>query len=177
MALPTSNPRHSSLFSTMSTSSGRLKNCSCCGHPLNEHAKPRDSRCKKCNKAFEICQSGYHGDEDGSPLGWRICRVPCGCGERFYPDKAREARALEPHEYVADHPGYRPLEEYADSSSHFVDATDPGTTSAHEPTYVDLLVNGDWLEFYGLDGELISIAQEHWRLTTALYQGAPTPYF
>ncbi|RMJ01511.1 hypothetical protein CDV36_015744 [Fusarium kuroshium] len=161
----------------MSTSSGRSKICSCCGHALNEHAKTTESKCKKCKRGFDICQAGYHGYDRAGPLGWRICKVPCGCGERYYPDKAREARPLQPHEYVTSHPGYRPLEGFADSSSYVADTTDPGTTPAYEPTYVDLSVNGDWLEFNNLNGELISTTREHWQATTILYQGVPTPCF
>jgi hypothetical protein len=69
------------------------------------------------------------------------------------------------------------LEGFADSSSYVADTTDPGTTPAYEPTYVDLSVNGDWLEFNNLNGELISTTREHWQATTILYQGVPTPCF
>lgn len=96
---------------------------------------------------FDICQAGYHSHDGVGPLGWRICKVPCGFGERYYPDKAGEARPLQPHEYVVDHPGYRPLEEYADSSSYIADTTDPDTMNAQEPIYVSLSLNRDWLEF------------------------------
>jgi hypothetical protein len=35
--------------------------------------------------------------------------VPCGCGKKYYPDKAKAAVPLEPHLYIQSHPGYRPL--------------------------------------------------------------------
>lgn len=35
--------------------------------------------------------------------------MPCGCGGKYYPDKAKSAVPLEPHEFVSGHPGYRPL--------------------------------------------------------------------
>lgn len=100
----------------MSTSSGRKNQCSCCGHQLNEHSSTKGSKCKKCKKVFDICQAGYHGQEGFSPLGWRICKVPCSCGERYYPDKAKAAHPLQPHEYDTEHPAYCPLEMYADPS-------------------------------------------------------------
>ena len=86
----------------MSTSSGREGSCARCGHFLDGHAHARDSKCKKCKKLFEICQVATH-------RGWRICFIPCRCGEQYYPDKARAAVPLASHEYQPDHPGYRAL--------------------------------------------------------------------
>ena len=110
----------SDTYIRMSTSSGRKGDCERCGHMLNEHAHERDSKCKKCKKLFEICQAHIHGSEGG----WRLCYVPCSCGKKYYPDKARAAVALAPHEYKADHPGYRPLppdEEYEETTGHTAD--------------------------------------------------------
>lgn len=90
----------------MSTSSG------------NEHAKERDSKCKNCKKGFEICQAGIHGRS----RGWKLCFVPCGCGKKYYPDKAKSAVPLEPHEYVPGHPGYRPLTPDEDEDTTFDDS-------------------------------------------------------
>jgi hypothetical protein len=86
-----------------------------------------DSKCKnsKCKKFFEICQAPIHGS-DGR--GWRLCYIPCSCGEKYYPDKARAAVPLAPHEYQADHPGYRPLppdEEYEDTTEDITDSSSP----------------------------------------------------
>ncbi|CAM6004407.1 unnamed protein product [Sphagnum balticum] len=102
----------------MSTSSGRKGACERCGHMLNEHAHPRDSKCKKCKKVFEICQVSIHGD--GSQRAWRLCFIPCLCGKTHYPDKARAAVPLADHEYKPEHPGYRALdeEEYEEATSY-----------------------------------------------------------
>ena len=91
----------------MSTSSGRKGYCSRCGHANNEHAREKEAKCKKCKKGFEVCQVGVHGDV--SSPGWRICFAPCTCGEKYYPDKAKSAKPLEPHEYVTTHAGYRAM--------------------------------------------------------------------
>jgi hypothetical protein len=118
---------------------------------MDEHAATKDAKCKKCKKIFEICQAGYHGPDDGSPEGWRICYVPCHCGSQHYPDKAKAARPLAPHEYVPEHPGYRPLEPDPSESDDFdntsvypettgiplyssIDSTsiDPDTTDVHD---------------------------------------------
>lgn len=90
----------------MSTSSGREGFCERCGHSKNEHALKADSKCKKCKRNFEICQQTHSGVR-----GRRLCYIPCSCGEKYYPDKAKAAVPLEPHEYLPSHPGYWPLEE------------------------------------------------------------------
>jgi hypothetical protein len=92
----------------MSTSSGREGSCERCGHPLNEHARKSESKCKGCKRHFEICQQIHLG---GS--GYRLCYIPCTCGKENYPDKAKVATPLEPYEYLLNHPGYRPRE-YSD---------------------------------------------------------------
>jgi hypothetical protein len=47
----------------------------------------------------------------------------------YYPDKARSARPLEPHEYKPDHPGFRPLETgEVDSTLDYTMTTDYTTT-------------------------------------------------
>jgi hypothetical protein len=89
----------------MTTSSGRKGFCERCGHALNEHAKKSDSKRKKCKKYFEICQ------QDHLESGYRLCYIPCSCGEIYYPDKAMSAKPLKPHEYLEGHPGYRPPED------------------------------------------------------------------
>lgn len=54
----------------------------------------------------------YHGQEgETNPRGWRISYIPCGRRPQHYPNNARAARPLEPHEYVPSHPRYRPLVE------------------------------------------------------------------
>ncbi|KAM0362987.1 hypothetical protein ACHAPK_011299 [Fusarium culmorum] len=94
----------------MSTSSGREKTCSSCGHQLSVHAKKSEARYKKCKKSFEICQALYHGEGAEDSSGWRICLIPCDCGKTYYPDKAKAARPLERHEYISSHPAYKALE-------------------------------------------------------------------
>ncbi|KAF4636226.1 hypothetical protein G7Y89_g1864 [Cudoniella acicularis] len=93
---------------TMSTSSGRAKegNCSRCGHSMEQHQKLQFTKCKKCRRSFEVCQAGIHGN-DG--VGWRICYVPCSCGEKYYPLGLSRAHELAPHEYQTKHVAYRPL--------------------------------------------------------------------
>lgn len=92
----------------MSTSSGRGVEGDCvrCGHSMEGHAKLRDTKCKKCKKSFEVCQAGIHGN-DGA--GWRICFVPCSCGEKYFPLSLTKKHELAGHEYQENHPGYRPL--------------------------------------------------------------------
>jgi hypothetical protein len=102
----------------MSTSSGRDKRYGPCGHFLDGHAYTRDSKCKKCKKIFDICQVATH-------RGWRICFIPCSCGEAYYPDKARAAVPLASHEYHPDHPGYRALTPVEDD----YDTTDQASPS------------------------------------------------
>ncbi|KAI1294373.1 hypothetical protein F5Y03DRAFT_316394 [Xylaria venustula] len=92
----------------MSTSSGRKSICSRCGHANNEHARASESKCGKCKKKFEICQAQVHGGVVG---GWKICFQPCACGKKYFPDKAKAAQLLLPHEYLSDHPAYRPEED------------------------------------------------------------------
>ena len=92
----------------MSTSSGRAKegNCTRCGHSMEQHQKLQFTKCQKCRKSFEVCQAGIHGD-DG--VGWRICYVPCSCGEKYYPLGLSRAHELARHEYQTKHAAYRPL--------------------------------------------------------------------
>jgi len=92
----------------MPTSSGRKGSCKRCGHPLNEHARKSESKCKECKSHFEICQQTYLGIS-----GYRLCYVPCTCGKINYPTRRRVVTPLEPYEYLPDHPGYRPRE-YSD---------------------------------------------------------------
>ncbi|TAQ86820.1 hypothetical protein B7494_g4841 [Chlorociboria aeruginascens] len=54
-----------------------------------------------------ICQVATHGD--GYITGWRICFVPCSCGKKYYPEKAKPAVPLAPSENKESHPVYRPL--------------------------------------------------------------------
>lgn len=115
---------HLSIVITMSTSSGRKGWCTRCGHGMNEHARSAESKCRMCKKAFEICQTSYHGQEGYSPEGWRICYIPCNCGELYYPEKAKAARPLQPHEYIPGHPAYRALEEESFRTADVTGATD-----------------------------------------------------
>jgi hypothetical protein len=112
----------------MSTSSGREGFCTRCGHANNEHARQRESKCKKCKKGFEICQAGVHFRS----LGWKLCFIPCGCGKKYYPDKAKSAVPLEPHEYVPDHPGYRPLYLDEDEDNTTIDDSQADASGAEE---------------------------------------------
>jgi hypothetical protein len=101
---------------------------------MNEHTREKHAKCAKCKKVFGICQNGSHGSGAGS-RGYRICFRPCYCGPEFYPVNARSATELQPHEYMPDHPGFRPEESYdpsmaADSSTISFAATDL-TTSDH----------------------------------------------
>jgi len=113
----------------MSTSSGREGFCTRCGHANNEHAHQRDSKCKKCKKGFEICQAGIHIRSHG----WKLCFIPCRCGKKYYPDKARAAVSLEPHEYVPGHPGYRPLNPDEDEDTTTIDDSQADAGGAEEP--------------------------------------------
>lgn len=69
---------------------------------MNGHAAERDSACKKCKAQFIICQEMH---QSGS--GWKICLIPCSCGKKHYPDKAKQAKPLNEADYI----------EYAPSSS------------------------------------------------------------
>ncbi|KAH6628119.1 hypothetical protein F5144DRAFT_296976 [Chaetomium tenue] len=122
----------------MSTESGRKGSCNRCGHPMGKHAKKRDSKCQKCKKTFDICQVGFHGSVSGgqpvdTAVGWRICWVPCSCGEQYYPDKARAARPLASHEYKPEHPGFRPRSPENDAA----DTTEYDTTAYSNTTTYD----------------------------------------
>ncbi|KAL6406412.1 hypothetical protein AUP68_09206 [Ilyonectria robusta] len=121
----------------MSTSSGRKGSCTRCGHQMNEHAKSSESKCKKCKKVFDICQVPYHGLGSENSGGWRICYVPCACGNRYYSDKARAARPLEPHEYIPGHPGYRPIEQEATEHADMTGDEDLSTYTASTDTTRD----------------------------------------
>ncbi|KAL2176554.1 uncharacterized protein P884DRAFT_278264 [Thermothelomyces heterothallicus CBS 202.75] len=113
----------------MTTSSGRKGFCARCGHPMNGHTAAREAKCKKMQKK-----------------GWRICHKPCYCGVEYYPDKARSARPLEPHEYKPDHPGFRPLETgEADSTLDYTMTTDYTTTeTAADYTTTDYPVGSSY---------------------------------
>ncbi|RDL41154.1 uncharacterized protein BP5553_01133 [Venustampulla echinocandica] len=92
----------------MSTSSGRTgAPCYWCGHHPNEHVKHKFSKCKKCRKIFEICQSTVHGYGPQTG-GYRICKKPCFCGKEFYPEGYKDAVELRPHEHQQSHPLWRP---------------------------------------------------------------------
>lgn len=96
----------------MSTNSGRGDEaCKRCDHPMNEHARKSESKCKnkKCGKQWEICQA-WHG-QGGDANTRRICYKPCNCNEKYNPDKAKFALPLAPHEYKIGHPGYRAVSE------------------------------------------------------------------
>lgn len=140
----------------MSTNSGESGFCKFCGHPMNEHTKATLSKCTKCKKRMHVCQSGVHARGDG----WRLCDVACGCGSRYYPSVAKQARPLAPSEYASTHPLYEPPSDVEDE-----DEDEDDESSIGIPTYVKLAKNGDYLEFVGHDGELISTFREHWQQT------------
>jgi hypothetical protein len=111
----------------MSTSSGRKGSCERCGHFLDGHARTSESKCKKCHKLFDICQVATH-------RGWRICFIPCNCGEKYYPDKARAAVPLASHEYQPNHPGYRAL---TPENEEYDTTTDQASSSTAKEGYAD----------------------------------------
>jgi hypothetical protein len=113
----------------MTTSSGREGFCTRCRHANNEHTREREAKCKKCKKGFEICQVGDHGDDNSA--GWRLCFIPCGCGKKYYPDKAKSAVPLQPHEYAVDHPGYRPLLYPDEDETSVIDSQTEATDSMY----------------------------------------------
>jgi hypothetical protein len=76
---------------------------------MNEHTRERESKCRQCKKEFIICQTNSHGPR-GDRHGWRICYIPCFCGPKYYPDKAKSAHPLADDEYATSHPGYRATE-------------------------------------------------------------------
>jgi hypothetical protein len=88
---------------------------------LNGHARTNESKCKKCKKAFEICQEEVHGP--GNTRGHVICSQPCSCGSSYYPDKAVHATQLPQEAWATTHPGYVPPED--------------DTTYEEEPTYYE----------------------------------------
>ncbi|KJZ68299.1 hypothetical protein HIM_12307 [Hirsutella minnesotensis 3608] len=79
----------------MSTNSGEDGWCPYCGHGMSVHAGEWESKCRNCEQRFIICQERH---AKGS--GWRICHMPCGCGKKYYPDKAKAAKPLKSGEYA-----------------------------------------------------------------------------
>ncbi|RSM08835.1 hypothetical protein CDV31_007974 [Fusarium ambrosium] len=146
----------------MSTNSGESGFCKFCGHPMNGHTKSSLSKCKNCKKRMHVCQVGVHAEGDG----WIICDVACGCGPRYYPSVAKQARPLAPSEYASSHPLYEPPPDGEDE-----DEDEDDETSIGSPSYVTLAKNGDYLQFFGHGGELISTFREHWQQTTISCQG------
>ncbi|KAH7302996.1 hypothetical protein B0I35DRAFT_447498 [Stachybotrys elegans] len=119
----------------MSTSSGREGSCSFCGHWMNEHAREEDSNCKKCKKLFSICQAGRHGPR-GDRRGWRICDIPCSCGSKYYPDKAKAAKPLAADE----HKSYQPPAEPGPSRRGNKSVREPGPSV--QPAHAQSLPQG-----------------------------------
>ncbi|KJZ70799.1 hypothetical protein HIM_09812 [Hirsutella minnesotensis 3608] len=163
---------------TMSTSSGEPSFCDYCGHPMNGHTKASHAKCKKCKKRILICQAGIHA----TGAGWKICYLPCNCGPRYYPSKAREARPLTPAEYAATHPEYEsPSYADYDEDTHQEPIAQPlynaAETSMSEPMYVDLFRSNNDFGFYGYDNDIIWSRQSDWRSTTKWYEGAHVPCF
>ncbi|KAG5786777.1 hypothetical protein H9Q69_014147 [Fusarium xylarioides] len=138
---------------------------------MNEHTKASLSKCKECKKRILVCQARQHAEGGG----WRICDVPCGCGPRYYPSTAKEAQPLETTEYVSSHPQYEsPPPDDEDTSyeapiSHY--APDASATPAEGPTFVELIKNGDYLQFYNHRGEVISTFREHWQQKSIPHEG------
>ncbi|KAB5572224.1 hypothetical protein GE09DRAFT_1216810 [Coniochaeta sp. 2T2.1] len=83
---------------------------------MSGHTAAKYSKCGRCGQRVVVCQAGSHGcmhpEVDAS--GWRICYVPCYCGNDYYPDTAKAATPLQPWEYKSDHPAYRPVEDCFD---------------------------------------------------------------
>lgn len=154
----------------MSTSSGESGFCNYCGHPMDGHTKASHSKCKRCKKRIYVCQAGQH-DEGG---GWRICYVPCGCGQKNYPSTARAARPLEPTEYASTHPQY---ESPNDTDTTHTDVPGPASPDVPEPTYVELLRSGDYLGFYDYNEDVIWTSQSDWRSSTIWFEGAEVACF
>ncbi|KAH8674376.1 hypothetical protein BGZ60DRAFT_403762 [Tricladium varicosporioides] len=127
----------------MSTSSGRGGEGTCirCGHSMEGHAKLSHTKCRSCKKSFEVCQFGAHG-YGSNQGGYRICYVPCSCGEKYYPLGLKRAHELALHEYQKDHEIYRALtpdetidEVTADLSSMAIkDPGPPGAGTKHNKT-------------------------------------------
>lgn len=163
----------------MSTNSGESGYCLYCGHTMNEHTRASDSKCKKCKKRFYVCQATIHANS----AGWRVCWVPCGCGQKYYPSTAKAARPLNSSEYASTHPQY----ESPDYTDYDVDtsqesivaslATATSTAPASEPTYVSLFRSNDNFGFYGHNEEPIWTRQSDWFATTKWYEGAYAPCF
>jgi hypothetical protein len=86
----------------ITTSSSREGFCKRYSYTLNKHAQKIDSRCKKCKRYFKICQ------QDHLELGYKLYYIPCSCREIYYPNKAKSAKPLKPHEYLEGHPSYQP---------------------------------------------------------------------
>ncbi|GKU13941.1 unnamed protein product, partial [Fusarium langsethiae] len=151
----------------MSTNSGEDGFCKFCGHLMNVHTRASSSKCTKCKKRFHVCQALVHNEGKG----WRLCDVPCGCGSKYYPSTAKQARPLAPTEYASSHPQYESPPEDEDRT--FVSHSSPkaSSTLTGNPTYVDVTNNGHYLQFYGHDGELITTVREHWQQTRIDYQG------
>ncbi|KAF4485714.1 hypothetical protein FAGAP_11437 [Fusarium agapanthi] len=148
----------------MSTSSGESGSCLFCGHYLNEHTKASRSQCKKCKKRFYICQAPLH-----ETAGWRICDIPCGCGSKYYPTTAKEARPLKPTEYASTHPLYESPPSNGEDTSYEA-ASSTSAAPATEPVYVTLKKNGDQFEFTYNNNKILTYAR-HWRPARLVYQG------
>lgn len=160
----------------MSTDSGEPGFCIYCGHFLSAHTKERHAKCKKCKKRILICQAGVHA----TGAGWKICHLPCSCGEGYYPSNAKAARLLQPTEYAETHPDYE-FPSYADdyNTSHepIAEPVYSAVSTYTEPVYVDVFESDDTLWFYGCDNEVMWTQRDDWRSTTKWYEGANRPCF
>ncbi|KAG9249989.1 uncharacterized protein F5Z01DRAFT_640709 [Emericellopsis atlantica] len=103
----------------MSTSTGEEGFCIYCGHAMDGHTKANHSKCKRCKKRVLVCQATVHD----SVAGWRICHVPCRCGEKHFPSTAKAARHLEPTEFASSHPDYQSPEEAGDPEASYEQTT------------------------------------------------------
>jgi predicted RNA-binding Zn-ribbon protein involved in translation (DUF1610 family) len=120
----------------MSTSTREKGDCTSCGHTMSGHTAAKHSKCGKCGKRVVVCQTGSHGlvhMEGVDATGWRICYVPCYCGEDYYPDTARAAIQLQPWEYKSDHTAYRPVEDFLDGEDDSVEIS--GVIDEEEGAY------------------------------------------
>lgn len=145
---------------------------------MDGHTKASRSKCKKCKKRIFVCQAGQH-DEGG---GWRICYIPCECGQRYYPSTAAAARPLEPTEYASTHPEYESptIPEATGASYAIIPSLEPQanrTVSTNEPTYAELFKDGYYLKFCNHNGGVIWTSQDDWKPTTIWREGVSVPCF
>ncbi|KAH7201225.1 hypothetical protein DER44DRAFT_438403 [Fusarium oxysporum] len=152
----------------MSTNSGESGFCRYCDHSMNEHANKKSSQCKKCKKRFYICQINHM-----SGFGRKICNIPCGCGPKHYPDKAKSAQPLERVDYGPRHPQY---ESPPDESTWYEANPSTSETPASGPVLVEATKEGDLYKFT-YDNKEITSYLSHWQSGDVDYQGKRDTYW